>query len=123
MNCHHSRFEDRIVTFKDGTKHVQRVCSDCSKKLCFVSKHSLNTLSLKPGMTSREEKKLLGIPVGCFGCRQDVRVGITGCCERCQVEGVHKQLKRYVKSLGLSSAFKLSKEQIFTFWEGGGTQL
>lgn len=112
--CDHKNTENRLVTFRNGTQHVQIYCFGCERKIGFTKKIGIEIESLPIGTTTRAERESVGLPVGCLGCGVDW-VRVTGFCGDCEKTGIHKVAKRYAKDRGLT-VWKLSKEQFFEIY-------
>lgn len=112
--CEHiGVIEKSWVTFRNGGRHVQLVCSGCKKHLGFQSKRELKKEEVIPeSKTRREERIELGMPVGCRACGEEVRVRISGFCKDCEKGVDAEKIKRFCNKHSLK-IFSLSKEQIF----------
>jgi len=112
MKCKHKDINYSWVTFKNGTRHVAKKCTECSKHLGFEKREFVIGESIAEGKTNRERDIELGKPVGCRVCFDECRVGISGFCIDCERSDDAKTLRLWAGNRNLS-IFDLSREQIF----------
>lgn len=121
IKCCHEKKEELLVTFKDGTKHIQKQCIDCGKKLGYASKAGRNLQELKEGKTTSAERESLGLFVGCMICGE--KSAPDGFCRRCRTKEKEFRLrvKQFCKEKE-TTVWKLSKEQLLDLYAHGRTR-